>query len=1205
MDPHYPPPTMRPPIRTTSTLLLLLAATSPRAQDGQTFDDPSLLDGLRARAIGPAGMSGRVAAVLGDPRDPDRIWVGAATGGLWRSTDSGLTFEPLFDDQPVQSIGALAIHPEYPDQIWVGTGEGNPRNSASVGLGVFRSMDGGRSWQPAGLDRSERIHRIVLHPHDPRRAWVAAMGPTWKAGGERGVYQTTDGGRSWSLVLGASRDEGGPTTGCADLAIDPSNPDHLLAALWDHHRDPWSFRSGGPGSGLHETFDGGKTWREVTSDDGLPEGELGRIGIAFAPSQPRTVYAVVEAEKNVICRSDDGGEHWTVVNRETDIAPRPFYYGRLTVDPQDPERVYNIQSNITFSIDGGKTFTQLVGWDDAHPDHHAMWIDPADPRHLWIGNDGGVYQSRDHGRSWRFCPNLPLGQPYHVRVDMDRPYHVYGGMQDNGSWRGPAYVFENAGIRNHHWAEVGFGDGFDTSPDPTDSMQGYAMSQEGFLVRWNLRTGERLSIRPTHPDPDVELRFNWNAGFDQDPHAPGTIWFGSQFVHRSTDRGRTWEVVSGDLTTNDPEHQKQHESGGLTRDVTGAENYTTITAIDVSPVERGVVWVGTDDGRLHVTFDGGESWTPVEYGLPARTDGAWVTQVVADLENPEAAFAIFDDHRRGDWTPYVFRTTDAGASWTRVVAGGEVDGVRGYALALAQDPVAPERLWFLGTEFGLWFTLDGGAHWHPFHHGIPAGVSCMDLVIHPREHDLVVATHGRAFYVVDDISPLRELAEVAATPLHLFTPPAAELTVVRQTDASRFPGATEFRGTNRPFGARLTFWVDGDDLPHPDHFEAGDESNPTIDVTVTGARGRRVAHWQQPVHRGLNRTAWDLRGWHWREVGDDIAGGSKTDRPNGPEVLPGSYTVTMKHGEHESTATLEVEGDARQRIAPSVRATKHKALMELMAANARLADAVDALVAERQWIDRALQVAKENTIRLQAPANAPDDEVLTMPDGSRYPALNDAKGARGWVDVVEGELGAVIGKFTDRGQEWYVHADGAVSTTLMIFRSDLGRFDPVTQVAQPTDEEPPFEERAEDLKKRLRELEESIRQPLDVEGITASDHAAARLGRARWLLESSYDAPTAAQRDTMQRALDQATQAIEAVHAFLDGDARTLRDKAAWMNDRSAATTPSRTTTRTRRSAASPTRPTASSLPRCSGSCPTCSRPSCSSPSSRWWRGSC
>ncbi len=913
--------------------VLLLATALVPALDAQV--DPDLLAGMKARSIGPAGMSGRVAAIEAVNSNPNIIYVGAATGGLWKSTNAGLTWTPLFDDQPVAAIGAVAVFQPNPDIVWVGTGEGNPRNSASVGNGIYKSIDAGQTWTHLGLEQTERIHRIVLHPTDPDIAYVAALGKTWGENPERGVFKTEDGGQTWTKVL--YLDE---RTGAADLALDPSNPQKLLAALWDHRRWPWFFRSGGPGSGLYLTHDGGRNWKKLTEEDGLPAGELGRIGVAFSRSNPEIIYAVVEAKKSALVRSDDGGQSWKTVNQDPSVISRPFYYADLRVDPERPDRVYNLAGVLRVSDDAGKTFKILASFRHVHPDHHALWVNPNDATHILAGNDGGVVMSRDRGKTWQFVANLPLAQYYHIRVDMDTPYHIYGGMQDNGSWRGPSTVWENGGIRNHHWEEVGFGDGFDTSTVPGDSLVGYAMSQEGYLNRWNLRTGQRKSIRPS-PPTGTELRFNWNAGFAQDPFDADTIYFGSQFVHKSTDRGETWTVISDDLTTNNPDWQKQAESGGLTPDVTGAENFTSIIAIAPSPVQAGVIWVGTDDGRLHLTRDAGQSWQSVEANLKGVPANTWIPHIEPSKFDPATAFVVYDDHRRSNWTPYVYRTTNFGRSWTSLAT----DDLRGYALAIAQDPVQKDLL-FLGTEFGLYVTLDRGRHWFKWTHGFPT-VSAMDLVVHPREHDLVIGTHGRAAYVLDDVRPLRTLSPaVLAEPIHLFEIPAAQQYRVKQTGASRFPGHGEFRGANRPYGALITYSLNIEGLPHPSEEkerarkeeerasqaqeteekpdEKEKDKGPQVEIQITDPQGNLVRSFKGPAKLGVNRAVWNLRRDAFKEP---PRGPEASFFPRrGPDVLPGSYGVLVKYKDHEARGTVTVLSDPRFQISNEDRTAKRAAI---------------------------------------------------------------------------------------------------------------------------------------------------------------------------------------------------------------------------------------------------------------------------------------
>jgi photosystem II stability/assembly factor-like uncharacterized protein len=787
-------------------LLLALPATAPTPLLGEAAPfDAGLLAGLRARSIGPAVMSGRVTAIEGVASDPRTIYAGGASGGVWKTVDGGIAWTPVFDDQPVASIGAIAVFQKSPDVVWVGTGEGNVRNSASVGNGVYRSLDGGKTWSQLGLDATERIARIVLHPDDPDVAWVAALGREWGENPERGVFKTEDGGKTWKKVLYIDE-----KTGAADLVIDPGNPRRLLAAMWQFRRWPWQLKSGGPGSGLYATYDGGRTWKRRTEDDGLPKGELGRINLAQSRSNPEVVYAAVEAGQSALLRSADGGRSWAAVNRTPNIAPRPFYFAELAVDPQWPNRVYSLGFDIRVSDDSGKTFGNLYNSALIHGDYHAIWIDPNDPRHLLVGDDGGIAVSYDRGRTAAFIANLPLGQYYHVAVDMETPYNVYGGLQDNGSWRGPSSTWEAGGIPNSAWTLIGGGDGFGTLPDPDDAAAGYSLSQNGFVTRWDLRTGEIKDARPADPE-GVRLRFNWNTGIAIDPFAPGTVYLGSQFVHKSTDRGRSWNIISPDLTTNNPAWQHDRDSGGLTPDSSGAETYTSILAIAPSPVARGVIWVGTDDGRVQVTRDGGASWTSVEgnvHGVPANT---WVPEIRASRFAAGTAFAVFDDHRRSNWTTYVQRTDDFGKTWKSLAT----PELRGYAHTVEQDAVDPALL-FLGTEQGLWISNDGGAHWLRWKHGLPTA-PVMGLAVQPRDRDLVIATHGRALYVLDDIRPLSGLGgAVLGEPLHLFPAGGAQQHWQRSNASGYGRGSGEYFGANRPYGALITFSVSGDGIPLAD-----------------------------------------------------------------------------------------------------------------------------------------------------------------------------------------------------------------------------------------------------------------------------------------------------------------------------------------------------------------------------------------------------
>ncbi len=918
-----------------SLFLALIFAVGPARAAGI---DTNLLSGLKARSIGPAGMSGRVAAIDAVEANPDVVYAGAATGGVWKSTNGGLTFEPIFDDQPVAAIGSIAIFQANPSILWVGTGEGNVRNSASVGNGVYRSLDGGATWTHLGLEGTERIRHIALDPRNPDIAWVAALGQAWGENPERGVYKTTDGGKSWRKVLYVDE-----KTGASDIAIDPAHPNHLLATTWQYRRWPYSFRSGGPGSGLWSSYDGGETWKRATEEDGMPAGELGRIGLGFSRSNPEIVYALVEAKKSALLRSEDGGMSWKTANDKPNVNPRPFYFCEIRVDPRAPNRLFALDFDVRLSEDSGKTFDSAPFGAEIHGDYHAMWIDPSDPRRIYIGDDGGVAVSHDGGKTAGFVTTLPLSQFYHLAVDNDIPYHVYGGLQDNGSWRGPSSAWQNGGLRSSQWDVLGGGDGFDTVPDPTDSTRGYAMWQGGNLSRWDLATGESREIKPPVPVAEAgqeptSLRFNWNAGFAIDPFAPATIYLGSQFLHRSTDRGESWEIISPDLSTDNPEWQKQDESGGLTPDVTGAENYTTILAIAPSPVEKGTIWVGTDDGRLHVTRDGGKSWTSVEKNVPGVPANTWIPHIKASHQAGGKAFVVFDDHRRSNLATYVLRTDDYGKSWKSLATSD----LRGYAQSIEQDPVDPNLL-FLGTEFGLWVSVDAGKSWSAWRQGVPT-VGVYELVVHPRDGDLVIATHGRGIFIVDDIRPLRGLTpEALRQTLHLF-----EIGDVRQhwrrnaSGGGYGLGHGAYQGENRPYGAMIAVSVAGEDLPWRDEKlertrkananptekeedakakakEAAKDEAGKIKIVIRDASGQVVRTMREKAYRGINRIVWNLDRDPFRQPPSDEEEEEEdsSEERTGPELPPGTYTVTVEFRGEKAEGSAKVLPDPRSNNSPA------------------------------------------------------------------------------------------------------------------------------------------------------------------------------------------------------------------------------------------------------------------------------------------------
>uniref|UniRef100_UPI003F49A728 WD40/YVTN/BNR-like repeat-containing protein n=1 Tax=Psychroserpens mesophilus TaxID=325473 RepID=UPI003F49A728 len=787
-------------MKKTLYFLMLLASFSLFAQE-LSMD---VVKSMKPRNIGPGGMSGRVTAIDVVHKNTDIMYVGTASGGLWKSTSGGINWNPVFDNETTSSIGAVAIQQSNPSVIWVGTGEGNPRNSLNGGYGIYKSLDAGKTWELMGLEKTRHIHRVIIDPTNPDIVYVAAIGSPWGEHPERGVYKTTDGGMSWTKILFANN-----KTGAADLVMDPTNPNKLIAALWEHKRDPWFFNSGGEGSGLHITYDGGNSWKKVTEKEGFPKGNLGRIGVAIAANKPNIVYALVEAKKNALYKSEDGGFNWEKVNDKSDIGNRPFYYSEIYVDPQNENRVYSIYTYVNVSEDGGKNFSQLMPAygvsNGVHPDHHAWWIHPTNGNFMIDGNDGGMNITKDGGKNWRFIGNLPVAQFYHINVDNEIPYNVYGGMQDNGSWRGPAYVWRTQGIRNSYWQEISFGDGFDVVPDKDNTRFGWSMSQQGYVSRYDWQTGNNYTVRPTHPDPEVQLRFNWNAAINIDPFDNNTLYFGSQFVHKSTDKGQTWTVISGDLTTNDPEKLKQNESGGLTMDATGAENHCSILVIEPSPLERNMFWVGTDDGKVHYTQNGGQTYTDVTKNIKGLPSGSWIPQIKASNKNKGEALLIANDYRRFNYTPYAYRTKDYGKTWQRII---DATDVKSYTLSIVEDPVE-KNLLFLGTDDGLYISIDAGNSWTKWTQGFPT-VSVKDLVIHPREHDLIIGTFGRAAWVLDDIRPLREIAknkEIINQKLELFTPPTAYQAAYQQPTGSRFGADAMYHGENRDNGAIFSYFV--------------------------------------------------------------------------------------------------------------------------------------------------------------------------------------------------------------------------------------------------------------------------------------------------------------------------------------------------------------------------------------------------------------
>jgi photosystem II stability/assembly factor-like uncharacterized protein len=919
--------------------------------NAQTFSLDQL-KALKPRNIGPAGMSGRITAIDVVNRRQDTWYIGAASGGVWKTTNAGASWTPVFDAEKTLNIGSIAIQQSNPSVVWVGTGEGNPRNSLNLGEGIFKSMDEGKTWKKMGLEKTSNLHRIIIDPTNPNIVFVAAIGNPYAEHPERGVYKTTDGGETWSRVLYTN-----DSSGCADLAMDPSNPNKLIANMWQHRRTPWSFRSGGPGSGMYMTVDGGKNWKKLGKTEGLPTGNYGRIGLAFSQSMPTRVYAMVEATKNGLYRSDDGGFKWELVNSEPQwVTNRPFYFQDIAVDTKNENRLYSIHDMVDISEDGGKTFRTLLPYGGIHPDHHAWWISPTDPDFMLDGNDGGMGITRDRGRSWNFNENLPVGQFYHVNVDNEIPYNVMGGMQDNGSWHGPAYTWTSGGIRNYYWDNIGGGDGFDAMPDPDNADWVYSMSQGGSLQRLNYKTGERWFIKPPDLDTTNKLRFNWNSAIAQDPFDHNTIYFGSQFVHKSTDKGASWQVISPDLTTNDKEKIDQSENGGLTLDITGAENYCTILAIEPSAKEKGVIWAGTDDGNLQLTRDGGKTWTSFRGKIPGLPVGAWIPQIRASRYNGGEAFVVANDYRRGDFRPYIFRTTDYGKTWTNMLANKNIEG---YALCVLQDPAEPNLI-FAGTEHGVWVSFNNGASFQHWKNDDFPAVSTFDMAIQEREADLVIATFGRALWVVDDIRPLRKMAasngKLFAKRITVFETPGAYQASYRSATGYDWSTNGLYDAENRRRGAEVSYFI----LPVKD---TGARRMDSLQVRIYNEKNELIRNLRWKADTGLNRQWWGMEERGFRQPGTAGRGGGGGGRggfggggggaePAGMQVFPGTYKIVLSAGRETDSTFVVIKDDPRMKKTEDVKTAQRKMLERLRKTSDKLVTGMDRLTESEEVLNK-------------------------------------------------------------------------------------------------------------------------------------------------------------------------------------------------------------------------------------------------------------
>jgi photosystem II stability/assembly factor-like uncharacterized protein len=817
--------------------LTLTACATARAEERLSLQ-MAFLDRLIARPIGPANPSGRVVDLAIVEGQPGTIYVASASGGLWKTINNGTTLAPVFERENTVSLGAVALAPSNPDIVWVGTGEANARNSVSWGDGVYQSVDGGKTWRHAGLKETAHIGRIVVHPRDPDIVYVAALGRIWGLNQERGLFKTTDGGKTWRHVMYVN-DE----TGCVDLALDPADPETLFVAAYRVRRD--AFSGGNPAvqcgaeAGLYKSADGGKTWLRLTR--GLPGGLIGRCGIAISPKNSRIVYAVVQTERTVlnrdtefgqaarpggevetggIFRSEDGGDSWTKMN---DLCPRPFYFSQIRVDPNDGRRLYVLGVSLHVSSDGGRTFSNKGTAYGTHADHHALWIDPRDSSHLILGNDGGVAFSNDQGATWERLQNLPVSQFYAVAVDMRQPYRIYGGLQDSGTWCGPSATRSLEGITPADWSRVLGYDGFQCQVDPNDPDTLYAESQYGRPRRINVRTGVSKDIQPKAAKGAAEFRFNWCAPLLLSPHDPATVYSAGNHVFRSTNRGDDWETISPDLTRGRP----------------GRNAYMghSLTALAESPVKPGLLYAGTDDGRVHVRRGKNGSWIDVSGQIPGVPSDRWITRIECSHFAAGTAFLSLDRHRNDDRRPYLFKTTDGGASWQPLTGDLPAEG----PIHVVREDPFNKNLLYVGTEFGLFVSLDGGGAWHQWRGGLPT-VAVHDLVVHPRERELVVATHGRGIFIMD-VAPLEELTpETLTTSAHLFV---IKPTVRFVSRGVRWPSRA-YLAPNPPFGAAIHLWL-------------GAKAKGPVSLTILDSAGKAVAELKPVAEPGLQRVQWDLR----------------------------------------------------------------------------------------------------------------------------------------------------------------------------------------------------------------------------------------------------------------------------------------------------------------------------------------------------------
>jgi photosystem II stability/assembly factor-like uncharacterized protein len=926
---------------------------------------------LEWRSIGPANMGGRIADVEGVPGDPNVVYVASASGGLWKTTNGGVTWKPIFERQGTISIGDIALAPGNPDVVWVGTGESNVRNSVSFGDGVYKSTDGGKTWQHMGLKDSEHISAIVINPQNTDIVYVGALGHAFGPNEERGVFMTTDGGKTWSKTLYIDNQHG-----VADLEIDPTNPNILYAGMWSFERKPWTHRSGSEKGGVYKSIDGGRTWNKLTN--GLPK-LMGRIGVRVAPSNPNVVYVLVESKEGTLYRSDDRGETFKLVSKNTDIVSRGFYYTRVRVDPANENHIFAVASTLFTSVDGGKTFRSITG--RTHIDYHALWLDPKNPKRMWHGQDGGIAVTYDGGETWEAVYNIPLGQFYQIHADNRTPfYYIMGGLQDNGSWTGPSRTREPAGIMNDDWRMVSFGDGFYMINHPDDPEIYLSESQGANILLTDFRTREQQPVNPWGrssgggPAAGQKYRFNWNSPIVFSAHDKTTVFLAGNVVFKSPDFGKTWEQISPDLTTNDPEKLKD-AGGPIAFENSTAEYHSTIISIAESPVQKGQIWVGTDDGNLQLTRDGGKNWNNIITNVSGVAKNSPVSHVEPSRTSADTAYIAFDRHMFDDFHPYLFKTTDGGKSWTNI--SGTLPA-KAYVQVVREDPKNTNLL-YAGTELGLFASYNGGNHWLALNLKNLPNVAVHDILVHPRENDLILATHGRSIWIFDDATPIQRLnQQILDSSAYLFPiRPALRYS----SRMSRYGiGDKQFTGPNPPAGALITYYLK-DKL----------DEKATLKLQVFDASGKLVQDIEKPSReKGLNRVSWNLRfgGPEVRKppTEEEVAFGGA---PRGPQVLPGTYTVKLTAGDKVLEERVEVKLD------PAIK-TSITDLQQALDMQVKLREMQSTMNLSLRFIDSLKEQLKQTQTTMKTLNKEPDKDLMkTLEDWIKeLEAMQDKLAAR-------------------------------------------------------------------------------------------------------------------------------------------------------------------------------------------------------------------